>query len=75
MDFLNYSGLMDADLKSLEAKVVKLIELCESLRNENTQLRQDVVRLNQDGQTLKNNMAQASAQLEQLLAALPNEKA
>jgi cell division protein ZapB len=66
---------MEADLKSLEDKVVKLINLCDGLRDENIQLRQEVTRLHQDTQTLKQNMSLASLQLEQLLQTLPEEEA
>lgn len=65
---------MEADLNSLEDKVVKLINLCNGLRDENIQLRQEVTRLHQDTQILKQNMSLASLQLEQLLKTLPEEE-
>ncbi len=74
IDFLNYSDYMEADLNSLEDKVVKLINLCNGLRDENIQLRQEVTRLHQDTQILKQNMSLASLQLEQLLQTLPEEE-
>lgn len=64
---------MDADLKSLEERVTKLIALCAQLRDENVELRQEVTRLHQESQSLKLNMTQASVQLERLLSALPEE--
>ncbi len=64
---------MDADLKSLEERVTKLIALCAQLRDENVELRQEVTRLHQESQSLKVNMTQASVQLERLLSALPEE--
>lgn len=64
---------MDADLKSLEERVTKLIALCSQLRDENVELRQEVTRLHQESQSLKLNMTQASVQLERLLSALPEE--
>ncbi|MEE9332227.1 MAG: hypothetical protein V3U89_08360 [Methylophilaceae bacterium] len=64
MIFLNYSDPMDADIKDLEEKISKLIALCGSLREENTQLREN-------SDTLKNNMEQASVKLEGLLGKLP----
>lgn len=67
------NGLMDADLKSLEERVAKLIALCHHLREDNGQLRQEVSKLNQESQSLKLNMTQASVQLEKLLSALPEE--
>jgi uncharacterized coiled-coil DUF342 family protein len=71
--FLKDNGLMDADLKSLEEHVTKLIALCGQLRDENVELRQEVTRLHQESQSLKLNMTQASVQLERLLSALPEE--
>ncbi len=71
--FLKDNGLMDADLKSLEERVTKLVALCEQLRDENVELRQEVTRLHQESQSLKLNMTQASVQLERLLSALPEE--
>jgi cell division protein ZapB len=35
---------MDVDLKSLEDKVAKLISVCVALREENVQLRQEVIK-------------------------------
>jgi cell division protein ZapB len=64
---------MDADLKSLEERVAKLIALCTDLREDNVQLRQEVSKLHQESQSLKLNMTQASVQLEKLLTALPQE--
>ena len=71
--FLKDNGLMDDDLKSLEERVTKLVALCEQLRDENVELRQEVTRLHQESQSLKLNMTQASVQLERLLSALPEE--
>lgn len=67
MIFFNYSGLMDVDIKELESKISKLIALCGSLREENTQLREKSA-------TLKNNMEQASDKLEGLLGKLPQSE-
>lgn len=64
MNFLNYSLAMDADIKELEVKLAKLVALCTSLREENTQLREK-------SDALKNKMAQASIKLEGLLEKLP----
>ncbi len=64
MNFFNYSLAMDADLKELELKLTKLIGLCASLREENSQLREK-------SDALKDKMAQASLKLEGLLEKLP----
>jgi cell division protein ZapB len=71
MNFLNYSGVMEADIKSLEAKINKLISLCSSLREENAQLLGDLEQAQQDADALKTNMQQASNKLELLLETMP----
>jgi cell division protein ZapB len=73
MIFFNYSGHMEIDLKSLEDKVSKLISVCASLRDENQQLKSELNKATQDSAQLKNNMLQASNQLESLLGSLPAE--
>jgi cell division protein ZapB len=65
---------MDIDIKGLEDKVAKLIGVCISLREENQQLRGELHKATQDTAKLKNNMLQASNQLEMLLDALPSEE-
>jgi cell division protein ZapB len=72
MNFLIYSGAMDNDLKSLEEKISKLINLCSDLREENGQLRGDLSQAQQVAATLKNNMLLASNKLEVLLDNVPN---
>lgn len=65
---------MDVDLKSLEERIAKLIVLANQLRDDNVQLRQEVMRLHQESQSLKLDMTQATVQLERLLSALPVEE-
>jgi cell division protein ZapB len=64
IDFFTYSGVMEADLKSLEDKISKLISLCTNLREENVRLRSDLTHT-------KDSMLQASNKLEGLLQSLP----
>jgi len=71
MNFFNYSGDMEADLKSLEEKITKLISLCSNLREENNQLRGDLSQAQQSTATMKNNMLLASNKLESLLESMP----
>ncbi len=56
---------MEADLKTLEDKITKLVSLCTSLREEN-------VRLHSDLTQTKDNMLQASNKLEVLLESIPD---
>ncbi len=62
---------MDADLKRLEDEITKLITLCATLREENSQLRDDLNQAQQNATTLKSNMLLASEKLEVLLETLP----
>lgn len=62
---------MDADLKSLEVKLSGLISLCNDLRNENAQLRQDLSTTQNDAALLKANMTSASERIEALMESLP----
>jgi len=62
---------MDADLKRLEDKISKLVSLCTTLREENTQLRNNLTQVQQNSDTLKSNMLLASQKLEILLEKLP----
>ena len=63
---------MEADLKILEDKIIKLIALCASLREQNLALRQDLSQTQQDANQLKSNMQAASGRLALLLNALPD---
>jgi len=53
INFFNYSGRMDADLKALEEKLTGLISLCSDLRSENAQLRLDLNATQNDAALLK----------------------
>jgi len=64
---------MDADLKSLEAKLTKLIELSQSLRAENIALRQELVQAQSESKKLKENVEVVSSRLEAIIERLPEE--
>ena len=64
---------MEADLKALEDKLKQLIALCQSLRDENLELRQDLAQAQDDVKQLKDNMLQAGTRLEAILQRLPEE--
>ncbi len=72
MNFFNYSGRMEADLKSLEEKISRLVTLCANLREENGQLRGDLSQAQMAADGLKSKMLLASNKLEDLLTAMPN---
>lgn len=62
---------MDADLKALEEKLAQLLALCQQLRAENLELRQDLAQAQDQSKQLKDNMALASTRLEAVIDRLP----
>ena len=69
--FCNYSAEMDAELKSLEAKINQFIELCQRLRADNRQLRQQLASALNQSQRLEEKVAAATTRLENLLGQIP----
>jgi len=64
---------MEADLKTLEASVQQLVELCSRLRAENVRLRQELAQSQDDVRQLQENMTRAGERLQALIASLPEE--
>lgn len=64
---------MDADLKSLEHKLSQLITLCQTLRAQNADLRQELEQAQSETKQLKDNIALVSARLEAVIERLPEE--
>lgn len=62
---------MEAEFSSLEAKVAQFVALCERLRAENTQLRQQLVAAQGDARRLNDKVESARTRLERLLSRLP----
>lgn len=62
---------MNADLITLEQKLGQLVSLCQHLRAENLELRQELGTAQDDNRQLKDNMALASAKLQSLMERLP----
>lgn len=62
---------MDADLTALEEKVTQLVGLCQQLRSENIELRQELAQVQDEAKQLKQNMALAGDRLEALIERLP----
>ena len=63
---------MDADFASLEAKVAQFVSLCERLRAENNDLRQQLVAAQGDAKRLNERLDSARAKLAQLIERLPD---
>ena len=63
---------MDADFASLEAKVAQFVNLCERLRAENTDLRQQLAAAQGDARRLNDRIDSARTKLTQLIERLPD---
>ena len=64
---------MDADLKALEEKISQLVQLCKSLREDNTELRQSLALAQEAGRDLKARMQQAQIRIESIIDRLPED--
>ena len=62
---------MEAEFRSLEAKVAQFVTLCERLRAENSDLRRELAAARSDSKRLHDKIDGAKARLEGLLAKLP----
>ena len=62
---------MEAEFNSLEAKVAQFVALCERLRTESIQLRQDLLSARNDAKRLNEKIDGAKDKLERLVSRLP----
>ena len=62
---------METEFNSLEAKVAQFVTLCERLRAENVELRQQLAAARTDAKRLHEKIDRAAERLEGLLARLP----
>lgn len=62
---------MEAEFNSLEAKVEQFVELCERLRAENSDLRQQLAAAQKDAKKLNEKIDGAKSRLEGLLNRIP----
>ena len=69
---LKDSSGVDAEFNSLEAKVAQFVGLCERLRAENHNLRQQLATAKNDAKRLNERIEGAKVKLESLLARLPD---
>ena len=63
---------MEAEFSSLEAKVAQFVSLCERLRAENSDLRQQLAAAHTDAKRLNEKIDGAKTRLEGLLSKLPD---
>ena len=66
---------MDAQLNSLEHKISQFVALCQQLRADNHQLRQQLATAQNENRQLSVKIVDAKTRLETLLAQIPDEEA
>ncbi len=66
---------MEADLKALEQKLGQFVELCQRLRVDNQQLRQQLASAMSSNKQLSEKIGTATNRLESLLNQIPEEDA
>jgi cell division protein ZapB len=69
--FCNIVAPVEAEFKSLEDKVTQFVSLCERLRAENLELRQQLAAARSDAKRLNEKIDVAKARLEGLIERLP----
>jgi cell division protein ZapB len=62
---------VEAEFNSLEAKVEQFVDLCERLRAENSELRQQLAAAQKDAKQLNEKIDGAKSRLEGLLNRIP----
>ena len=66
---------MEAELKSLEQKINQFVELCQRLRVDNQQLRQQLASALNESRQLEEKISNATSRLENLLNQIPEDDA
>jgi cell division protein ZapB len=62
---------MDAELKTLEEKIVQTVQLCQRLRAENIHLRQELATVRDENKRMHDKIDGAASRLETLLQHIP----
>ncbi len=70
----NYSDLMESELNSLEEKIDQFVSLCQQLRSENIQLRQQLAGATSENKHLAEKINAAANRLEALLSKIPESE-
>jgi len=65
---------MDSELKALESKITQFVEVCQRLREDNQQLRQQLASAMNQSKRLEEKINIATSRLEGLLAQIPAEE-
>ena len=64
---------MDVELKSLEDKINQFVTLCQRLRTDNHELRQQLASAHNDNKQLSEKIGDAKTRLESILTQIPEE--
>jgi uncharacterized protein (TIGR02449 family) len=72
--FPNYSALMEAELNALEEKINQFVQLCQQLRTENIELRQQLAGVSNENKHLTEKISAATGRLEALLLQIPGNE-
>lgn len=70
-NFADYSAAMEEQLSALEDRIREAVELCQRLRAENNQLRQQVAQLTDENKRLTDKINDAKKRLQGLLEQIP----
>ena len=65
---------MESELKSLEEKIDQFVRLCQQLRSENIQLRQQLAGVISENKHLAEKINAATSRLEALLTQIPESE-
>lgn len=69
---LKDSAAVEAEFAALESKVAQFVNVCERLRAENSELRQQLAAAQNDAKRLSDKMDGARSKLETLISRLPD---
>jgi cell division protein ZapB len=64
---------MEIEINSLDEKVRQLAQLCQKLRTDNSELRQQLVSAKHENQRLNEKITTATGRLESLLEKIPDD--
>jgi len=70
--FYNYSVVMEAELTALDDKISQLVQLTQKLREDNSELRQNLASVQSENKRLSAKVNSAKVRLETLLAQIPD---
>ena len=64
---------MESELNHLEGKINQLVQLCQRLRNDNHDLRQQLAAAQNENKQLSEKITQAKERLEMILHRIPED--